>query len=265
MSDVDHNHFGRVYKKVALVTGGASGIGEATCLELSKEGAKVAVTDINKERGESVVKQITASGGVATFFSMDITDESAVESTIKEVVAAWGSIDILVNNAGVPGANKPTDKVTVEEWDYGLGLNTKGVFLCTKHSVPFMKEQRKGGSIINVSSVFGVIGSGGVSPYHAAKGAIRAMTKNDAVTYGVHGIRVNSVHPSSVRTPMTHEYADNYPGGIEKFYEDIGKMHPLGRVAEPLEIAKAIVFLASNDASFITGAELMVDGGFTAK
>ena len=262
--DLELTKFGRVQKKVAVVTGGSSGIGEATCFELAKEGAKVAVTDINEESGKSVVKRITASGGTAAFYNMDVTDESAVKSTIEKVVNVWGSLDILVNNAGVPGANKQTHEVTVQEWNYGLRLNTTGVFLCTKHAAPFMMKQ-KSGSIVNVSSIFGIVGSGGVSPYHAAKGAIRAMTKNDAVSYGKFGIRVNSVYPSSVRTTMTNEYALNYPGGIEKFYQDIGQMHLLGRVANPIEIAKAIVFLASDDASFITGSELIVDGGLTSK
>lgn len=255
---------GRVQAKVALVTGGASGIGEATCIELAREGAKVAVTDIDSEKGTAVVTAITSMGGIAVFYKMDITDELEVAGTMRGVVETWGSLNILVNNAGVPGAKKPTHEVTEDEWDFGLGINTKGVFLCTKHALPIMME-KKSGSIVNVSSVFGVIGSGGVAPYHAAKAAIRGMTKNDAVTYGQYGIRVNSVHPSSVRTPMTELYTSEYPGGTNQFYEDISKLHPLGRVADPEEIAKSIVFLASDDASFITGAELMVDGGLTAK
>jgi NAD(P)-dependent dehydrogenase (short-subunit alcohol dehydrogenase family) len=255
---------GRVQTKVALVTGGASGIGEATCIELAREGAKVAVADIDCEKGTAVAAKITSTGGIAAFYKMDIMDEGEVAAAIKGVVETWGSLNILVNNAGVPGAKKSTHELTEDEWDFGLGINTKGVFLCTKHALSTMME-KKSGSIVNVSSVFGVIGSGGVAPYHAAKAAIRGMTKNDAVTYGQYGIRVNSVHPSSVRTPMTELYASEYPGGTDQFYEDISKLHPLGRVADPEDIAKSIVFLASDDASFITGAELMVDGGLTAK
>lgn len=255
---------GRVEGKVALVTGGAKGIGEAACLRLAEEGARIAVTDIDSEAGESVVLQINEAGGTAAYWDLEVTDAEAVKTVFEHVHRRFGGLDVLVNNAGISGANKPTDELTEEEWDRVMAVNVKGVFLCTKYAVPLMKAGG-GGSIINLSSIYGLVGAADSPPYHASKGAVRLMAKTDALLYAQDKIRVNSVHPAFIWTPMVEHFAGEQPGGLEATRAALASLHPLGHMGEPDDIAWGIVYLASDESKFVTGSELVIDGGYTAQ
>lgn len=255
---------GRVDGKVAVVTGATSGIGRAIAELLAKEGAKVAVTGRNVERGNEVVESIRKEGGIAKFWKLDVSNEEEVERVFAEIAREFGKIDILVNNAGITGVDKPTHELTEEEWDQVMNVNVKGVFFCTKHVIPYMKKAG-GGSIVNISSIYGIVGSPGIPPYHASKGAIRIMTKTDALIYAKDNIRVNSVHPGSIWTPMLKKACGKM--GIpdeEQCRKAFAKMNPIGWVGEPIDVAYAVLYLASDESRFVTGAELVVDGGYTA-
>jgi NAD(P)-dependent dehydrogenase (short-subunit alcohol dehydrogenase family) len=182
----------------------------------------------------------------------------------SEVQEAFGGVDVLVNNAGISGVDKPTHEIEEEEWDRVIAINVKGVFLSTKHAIPLMRAHG-GGSIVNLSSIYGIIGAADLPPYHASKGAVRLMTKNDALLYAADGIRVNSVHPGFIWTPLVEELAERSPKGAEAFRAKLDSLHPIGHVGEPDDVAHAIVYLASDEAKFVTGSELVVDGGYTAQ
>lgn len=254
----------RLQGKVAIVTGSALGIGHATSLLLAREGATVAVTDLKNEEGEALVRDIHDAGGSAVFWQLDVSDESAVEHVFSEVRARFGRVDILVNNAGISGVDKPTDKVTEEEWDKVISVNVKGVFLCTKHIIRYLRETDSG-SIINLSSIYGLVGAPDIPAYHASKGAVRLMTKTDALLYAKDGIRVNSVHPGYIWTPLVENLAEVSGQDTETFRENLEKLHPLGHIGEPEDIAFAVLFLASDESKFMTGSELVIDGGYTAQ
>lgn len=254
----------RVEGKVAVVTGGALGIGRAVCLQLAKAGAKVAVTDIADDEGKKVVEEIEEFGGIAKYWHVDTSKEDSVSGAFSKIAQEFGSIDVLVNNAGIAGVDKPTHEITKEEWDKVMGVNVRGVFFCTKHVIPVMKKAG-GGSIINMSSIYGIVGAADLPPYHASKGAVRLMSKNDALLYAKDNIRVNSVHPGFIWTPLVEGLAKESPGGIQAFREQLAGRHPIGRVGEPEDIAYGVVYLASDEAKFITGTELVIDGGYTAQ
>lgn len=254
---------GRVSNKTSVVTGAALGIGRAAALLLAKEGAKVAVTDVLDKQGKELVSQIKGNGGEADFWHLDVSDEKNVEQIFKDIGSKYNQFDVLVNNAGISGINKPTHQVTLEEWDKVMSVNVKGVFLCTKYAIPHMME--RGGSIVNISSIYGLVGSPDMSPYHASKGAVRLMTKTDAMIYAEKNIRVNSVHPGYIWTPMVQKVAQASGEGEAKFREKVGELHPLGHLGEPEDIANGILFLASDESKFMTGSELVIDGGYTAK
>jgi len=254
----------RVKGKIAVVTGGSSGIGQAISLQLAKEGAKVAVTDIADEEGKKVVEAIEGFGGIAKYWHLDTVNEDNVSSAFTDIANEFGSIDILVNNAGIGGVNKPTHEITKEEWDKVIGVNVNGVFFCTKHAIPIMKKSGEG-SIINLSSIYGIVGAADLPPYHASKGAVRLMTKNDALTYAKDNIRVNSVHPGFIWTSLVENLAKNSPEGVKAFREQLDSRHPIGHVGEPEDIAHGVVYLASDEAKFVTGSELVIDGGYTAQ
>ncbi|MDZ7719296.1 MAG: glucose 1-dehydrogenase [Balneolaceae bacterium] len=254
----------RVEGKVAVVTGGSSGIGKASCQILAKEGAKVAVTDIDDEKGKKVVEEIEKSGGTAMYWNLDTTDEDRVEQVFGEIEKEFGSLDVLVNNAGISGVDKPTHKITKEEWQKVIDVNLNGVFYCLKHAVISMKESG-GGSIINLSSIYGIVGAPDLPPYHASKGAVRVMSKTDALLYAEDNIRVNSVHPGFIWTPLVEELGKKSPGGVEEFRKELDSLHPIGHVGEPEDIAYGILYLASDESKFVTGSELVIDGGYTAK
>jgi len=253
----------RVKGKVAIVTGGAMGIGAAAAQRLAGEGASVVITDINPA-GEAVAAQIRGAGGRCHWWRMDTSREAEVETVFDEIGAALGRIDILVNNAGIAGANKPTDQISEAEWDAVMNVNAKGVFLCTKHVIRHMRKAG-GGSIINLSSIYGLIGAPDVPPYHASKGAVRLMTKTDALLYAADRIRVNSIHPGYIWTPMVQGVAEASHTDFETFKAATGALHPLGHMGEPDDIAWAVVYLASDESKFVTGAELVIDGGYTAR
>jgi len=254
---------GRLTGKTAIVTGAALGIGRATAIRMAQEGARVAVTDMLDVEGRAVVAEIVAAGGQAGFWHLDVSKEADVRQTFAEIAQAFGRLDTLVNNAGISGANKPTHEVSEAEWDHLMSINVKGVFFCTKHAVPYMMT-RGSGSIINLSSIYGIIGSADASAYHASKGAVREMSKTDAVTYAKNAIRVNSVHPGFIWTPMVENYA-NAAGDVSAMRQALDALHPLGHIGDADDIAWGIVYLASDEAKFVTGSELVIDGGYTAR
>lgn len=252
---------GRVSGKVAVVTGGASGIGKETCLLLAKEGAKIAVFDMDGS-GAELAAEISRSGE-ALFVKLDVSDEASVEKAFAEVRSRFGKIDVLVNNAGITGVRKPTHEVTSDEWDHVMDINVKGVFYCTKHAIPFMKAAG-GGSIINVASVIGMVAYTAAPPYVASKAAVRLMSKTDALIYAKDKIRVNAVVPGYIWTPLI-ENALKAKGDVEAGKKALEALHPVGRLGEPLDVAYGILYLASDESRFVTGSDLVIDGGYTAQ
>lgn len=250
----------RVKGKIAIVTGGANGIGRATCMLLAKEGAHVALTDVLDKKGQEAAEAIKRVSGLAQFWHLDVSKEQEVEDVFAAVVSRFGKIDILVNNAGIAGVDKPTHEVTEKDWDRVISVNVKGPFLCTKHVVPYMLRSG-GGSIINLSSIYGLIGAPDIPAYHASKGALRLMTKTDALFYAKNGIRVNSVHPGFIWTPMVEELALRSVQGEQTYRKQLDVLHPVGHVGEPEDIAYGILYLASDESKFVTGSELVIDGG----
>ena len=236
----------RLDGKTCIVTGGASGIGKATCLRLAEEGARVAITDIDDDDGYTLREEIRATGRRVEYWHLDVTDEAAVEQVFGEV------------------ADKPTDEITSEEWRKVMDVNVNGVFYCTKAAIPHMRD-KGGGSIVNLSSIYGIVGAPDIPPYHASKGAVREMSKTDAVLYAKEGIRVNSVHPGFIWTPLVEAMAEASEDGAEAFRAHLDELHPVGHVGEPGDIAAGIAYLASEDAKFVTGSELVIDGGYTAR
>ena len=239
--------------KVALVTGAASGIGRETALRLAREGAAVVVADIQQESGDKVVAEIKEAGGRAIFFGLDVASEDAWAEAIARTESEFGGLNILVNNAGI-GDNDPIEVTSKQTYDRVIAITQTSVFLGHKAASAALKKSGNG-AVVNVSSMFGIVGGFGTSPaYHAAKGAVRLLTKSTALAWAKENVRVNSVHPGFVETPIL---GDTDP-------DMLANLTPMGRLAQPEEIAAAITFLASDDASFITGAEFVVDGGYTA-
>ncbi len=253
----------RVKGKIAIVTGGALGIGRSACGLLAREGATVAVTDVLEDEGHKTADEITRAGGQARFWRLDVTIEADVQSVFADIERGFGGIDVLVNNAGISGVDKPTHEITEAEWDRVMAVNVKGVFFCTKHVIAAMRR-RGGGSIVNLSSIYGMIGAADIPPYHASKGAVRLMTKNDALIYAADGIRVNSIHPGFIWTPLV-EKLSAARGEVEEMRRELSLRHPIGHVGEPEDIGWGIVYLASDEAKFVTGSELVIDGGYTAQ
>ena len=253
----------RLAGKVAIVTGGSLGIGKAIVTRMAEEGAKVAILDVLGAEGEALEGELRAQGLVAKYWSCDVARESQVASVFDAVVKQFGRLDIVVNNAGVAGASKPTHESTEAEWDFVQGINVKGVFFGTKHAISHLRNAG-GGSIINLSSIYGIVSAPDVPPYHASKGAVRMMTKTDALLYALNRIRVNSIHPGFIWTPLVERHLAGL-GDVAAGRKALDALHPLGHVGEPDDIAWAAVYLASNEAKFVTGAELVVDGGYTAK
>ena len=255
----------RLEGKVALITGAASGVenslmgfGGASARLFVREGAKVVLTDIQEELGEKTAAQIREDGGDAVFLRLDVTDEVNWRDAIQYTVSNYGRLDVLVNNAGT-GARWNVEDTTTDAWDGQMDVHAKGTFLGTKHAIPEMRKTG-GGSIINISSIYGIIGSPTSTAYHAAKGAVRLFTKSAAIQYAKENIRVNSVHPGYALTPLTVSESED-PERLGWLLERI----PLGRLGVAEDIANVILYLASDESSFVTGSELVIDGGTTAQ
>lgn len=255
----------RLEDKVSVITGAASGIGKATALVFAREGAKVMCADVNAEGAEAVARLIADTGGEAASVRVDVAQEAEVQEMISQTVARWGRLDVLYNNAGI-GFGMPVTQVPESEWDRLMDINLKGVFLGCKHAIPEMLKNG-GGAIVSTASDAGLIGTAMLSPYCASKGGVVLFTKSLAVEWGAQGIRVNCVCPGVIRTPILDPFlqqAQAAGASAEEVWARMARAHPLGRVGEPEEVGKAVAFLASDEASFITGVALSVDGGFAA-
>jgi NAD(P)-dependent dehydrogenase (short-subunit alcohol dehydrogenase family) len=249
--------------KVAVVTGGGSGLGQVTAEAFAREGAAVAVVDVNLERAEAVAHGIVERGGQAIAVEADVSRDADAQRIAAETVRALGGIDYLFNNAGIQtyGSVVETDEAT---WDRTLDVNLKGIYLVAKYSIPEI-ARRGGGAIINTASVQGLASQPRVAAYTASKGGVIAMTRTMAVDHAAQNIRVNCICPGSIDTPMLRWAADLFaPDDPQGAVQEWGKLHLLGRIAKPEEVAQAVLFLASDAASFITGAPLIVDGGMMA-
>ena len=248
----------RVKGKVALVTGGAMGMGEAHSELLAAEGAHVFICDREIEKGEAVAQSIAAANGRAEFIRLDVTSESDWDAAIARIKQKAGRLDVLINNAGIL-VLKAAHETTTEEWDRVFNVNVRGVYFGTRAAVPLMKESG-GGSIINISSIYGMVGAPSAGAYIASKGAVRLLTKSCAVDLAPFNIRVNSIHPGVIDTPMTK----NLLHSDEATRSAILGPTLLGRPCQPKEVSQAVLFLASNESSFVHGTELLVDGGYVA-
>ena len=257
---------GRLDNKVAIVTGSAEGIGKATALLFAKEGAKVVVADINETKGKAVVDEIQQAGGDAIFFLLDVTNEQQWKSLMNRTTEKYGKLNVVVNNAGISRA-KDIENTTLKDWNDIMGVNATGVFLGTKYAIEAMKGSGELCSIINRSSIDGQIAESGLFAYCASKGAVTILTKSAALCCGEKGykIRVNSVHPGYIHTALTEEEARGYGLEPEEYFVKVGKQHPLGCIGEPNDIAYIDVYLASDESKWTTGAEFVVDGGWTAQ
>ena len=254
---------GRVAGKVALVTGAASGLGAASARRLAQEGAKVMLTDVSADAGRAVADQIADAGGEAAFDTHDVTDPNEWESVVGAAVERFGRLDILVNNAGVSGGLQDLMSLKLDAWRGLMAVNLDGVFLGLRYAGPAIAKGG-GGSIVNISSILGKVGMAGAAAYCASKGGVALLTKAAALEWAPLGIRVNSVHPGFIDTPMVSgalQAAEN----ANEMRDMIISRHALARFGVPREIADAVLFLASDESSFMTGAELVVDGGYTAQ
>ena len=254
----------RLEGKIAIITGAALGIGAATARRMSQEGASVALLDVHQTEGEALTSELTREGGKARFWICDVSKEAEVQRVFAEVERHFGRIDVLVNNAGVAGVSKPTHEITEAEWDFVQAINVKGVFFGVKYAVPAMKRAGAG-SIINLSSIYGLVSAPDLPPYHASKGAVRLMSKTDALLYAADKIRVNSVHPGFIWTPLVETFLGDGGGVVDDGKRALAALHPLGHLGEADDIAWGCVYLASDEAKFVTGSELVIDGGYTAR
>lgn len=255
---------GIVSGKVAIVTGAAAGIGRAVALKFAAEGAKVIVSDVEEEGGEATASAIRSGGAEAVFIRADVAKAADVTALIAQAVAKFGRLDCACNNAGIEGAVAPFIDQTEEDFDRIIDVNLKGVFLCLKAEITQMLTQG-GGTIVNLSSVAGLIGFPGLSPYVASKHGVNGLTKNAALEYAKEGIRVNSVCPGGIDTRMLDSLAEQATGGKMTSRQMMDGLHPIGRIGTVDEVATLIVWLCSDNASFITGAHVPVDGGFVAQ
>ena len=252
---------GRVAGKIALVTGSGMGLGRATSLLLAKEGASIFCTDIGPEHGEETVQLIRAGGGTADFLRHDVSSPADWDAVSIAVEKRHGRLDVLVNNAGIAVAAN-IETTTMEQWHKTMAVNADGVFLGCKHGVALMKKTLKG-SIVNLSSIDGIIGEAELAAYCASKGAVRTLTKSVAVHCGEqkYGIRCNSIHPGYIWTPQTENYLRDL-GKLESEKSKALSRHPIGYLGEPNDIAYMVLYLASDESKFVTGSEMVVDGGY---
>ncbi|ACL16732.1 SDR family NAD(P)-dependent oxidoreductase [Methanosphaerula palustris] len=247
---------GRLNNKVCIVTGSTSGIGEACAKDMAAEGGKLVVSGRNEKEGARVVNEIKAMGGEAIFVRADVVSEDDIKNLIAKAVEAFGKLDVMVANSGIAILGDPHE-VEVDDWDKVLNVNLKGVFLCDKYAVIQMLKQGNGGAIVNTGSIHSFVAKPGTTSYAAAKGGVAMLTRTVGTSYATRGIRANFVAPGYVDTPLLSALPP-------EVYQDLVKLHPIGRLAKPVEVAKAVTFLASDDASDITGTSLLVDGGYSA-
>jgi NAD(P)-dependent dehydrogenase (short-subunit alcohol dehydrogenase family) len=246
--------------KVALITGGGSGIGRATSLAFANEGAKVVIDDINVAGGEETLRMIRSTGGEAIFFRADVSKAAEVEAMVQKTIEMYGRLDCAYNNAGVGEPLKRIHKTSEDNWDRVMATNLKGVYLCMKYEIPHMLKQGKG-AIVNTSSLAGLKGLSGQAAYVASKHGVVGLTKSAAIEYATLGIRINAICPGVINTPLIAPNMKDRPH-VEKGYID---MEPIGRLGKPEEIASAVLWLCSDEASFAIGSILSVDGGVVAR
>ena len=244
--------------KVALVTGGASGIGEACVLTFARGGAKVAIVDLNSELGEKTVITVKQAGSDAIFLRVDVADPEAVEKMVADTVAAFGRLDIAVNNAGIGGESKPTGDYSIANWRKVIDVNLNGVFYCMRYEIPQMLKQGHA-AIVNMTSILGTVGFANAPAYVSAKHGIVGLTKTAALEYSKQGLRINSVGPGFIKTPLISSALD------EQTQTYLAGLHAVGRMGEAQEVANLVAFLCSDQASFLTGGYYLVDGGYTAQ
>jgi NAD(P)-dependent dehydrogenase (short-subunit alcohol dehydrogenase family) len=249
----------KLENRVALVTGAGSGIGRATAIRLAQEGAKIGVADWNTETGHETEQMIREKGGEAVFLEADVSKVANTERIVAETVSHFGSLNILVNSAAVMLEKTAVD-TTEEEWDRIVNINLKSVFFCSKYAIIQMQKQNTGGVIINMASVNSFFAEGGIAAYCATKGAIAQLTRALAMDHSGQGIRVNALCPGWIETPMNAKFFALGP----HIREQAARLHAIGRIGQPEEVANAVAYLASDDAGFITGSLLTVDGGFSA-
>jgi NAD(P)-dependent dehydrogenase (short-subunit alcohol dehydrogenase family) len=250
----------RLQGKVAVITGAASGIGRATAMRFAGEGAAVVVADLNKDGGEATVRGCKENGGNAVFQRADVSAEAEVQAMIARAVKEFGGLDVIYNNAGLGGAVGPLEQISVENWDRSLGVLLRGVFLGIKHSIPEMRK-RGGGSIVSTASVAGIRGFPGLHAYCAAKAGVVNLTRSAALELGKDRIRVNCICPGGINTPILHR---NIPGMAEALEQQLAQGQPIPRAGHPEDIANMVLFLASDEAEWITGQAMVVDGGLTS-
>src|SRR5438477_7959628 len=246
--------------KVAMITGGGSGIGRATALAFAREGAKVVIGNRNVERGEETVSMIRKAGGEAKFKRTDVLVAAEIEALVEHTMKTYGRLDLAFNNAGVEGDVKPLIEQTEANYDAVMDVNVKGVWLSMKYEIPRMLKQG-GGAIVNCSSVAGLVGFPGFAIYIASKHAVIGLTKTAALEYSAQGIRINAVNPAVIDTEMV----DRWAASMNMKRDDLNTFHPIGRIGRVEEVAEAVLWLCSGKASFVTGHSLIVDGGFTAR
>ena len=255
----------RVKNKVAIVTGGASGLGKSSAILLAREGAKIVVTDIDEEDGKKVVQQIKDNGGEAIFIKQDVSKEDEWKNVIETTLKTFGKLHILANSAGI-GLGGTVEEVTLEDWKNLIDVNLNGTFLGTQYGIKGMKETGEGGSIINFSSIEGLIGDPNLPAYNASKGGVTIFTKSAALHCARqgYGIRINSIHPAYIWTPMVENFL-KAQGNVEEGKKQLESLHPVGHLGEPDDIGYGVVYLASDESKFMTGSELVIDGGYTAQ